>query len=147
MSRKEEGKGLANIKHEEDQFENFKNMLKRPKLITLTTLGQAERQYLGKQKWKEKTNIRILVCSVGKGCRINRLHHCQGVTPSPNECLGYDPKQSDSEVPVMLKLWWMWSTPSLPPLPGPVVVAVWLGPIYESNKTKLCTYAKLNFLK
>ena len=31
----------------------------------------------------------------------------------------YDTKQSDGEVPVMLKLWGMWSTPSLPLLPGP----------------------------
>ena len=36
-----------------------------------------------------------------------------------NECPGYDTKQSDGEVPVMLELWEMWSTPSLPLLPGP----------------------------
>ena len=38
----------------------------------------------------------------------------------PNECPGYDTKQSDGEVPVMLELWEMWSTPSLPSLPGPL---------------------------
>ena len=38
-----------------------------------------------------------------------------------NECSGYDTKQSDGEVPVMLELWGMWSTPLL--LPGPL----WLG--------------------
>ena len=41
----------------------------------------------------------------------------------PNECPGYDTKQSDGEVPVMLEFW---STPSLPSLPGslwPRVVA------------------------
>ena len=38
----------------------------------------------------------------------------------PNECPGYDTKQSDSEVPVMLELWGMRSTPSLPILPGPL---------------------------
>ena len=33
----------------------------------------------------------------------------------PYENPGYDAKQSDGEVPVMLVLWGMWSTPSLPP--------------------------------
>ena len=37
---------------------------------------------------------------------------------SPNKCPGYDTKQSDGEVPVMLELWGMLSTPSLPSLPG-----------------------------
>ena len=38
----------------------------------------------------------------------------------PNECSGYGTKRSDGEVPVMLGLWGMWSTPSLPLLPGPL---------------------------
>ena len=33
----------------------------------------------------------------------------------------YDTKQSDGEVPVMLGLWRIWSTPSLPSLPGPLL--------------------------
>ena len=37
-----------------------------------------------------------------------------------NECPGYDTKQSDGEVPVMLELWGIQSTPSLPLLPGPL---------------------------
>ena len=37
-----------------------------------------------------------------------------------NVCPGYDTKQSDGEVPVMLELWGMWSTPLLPLLPGPL---------------------------
>ena len=44
----------------------------------------------------------------------------------PNKWPGYDTKQSDGEVPVMLELWGMQSTPSLPSLPGrlwPGVVA------------------------
>ena len=45
---------------------------------------------------------------------------CRGVRPPANECLGYDTKQFDDEVPVMLGLWEMWSTPSLPLLPGPL---------------------------
>ena len=40
--------------------------------------------------------------------------------PSDNECPEYDTKQSDGEVPVMLGLWGMRSTLSLPLLPGPL---------------------------
>ena len=36
-----------------------------------------------------------------------------------NECPGYDTKQSDGDVPVMLELWGMRGTPLLPSLPGP----------------------------
>ena len=43
----------------------------------------------------------------------------EGSDPSPiNECPVYDTKQSDYEVLVMLELWEMQSTPSLPLLPG-----------------------------
>ena len=42
----------------------------------------------------------------------------------PNECPRYDIKQSDGEVPVMLDLWGMRSTPSLPSLPGPLWLEV-----------------------
>ena len=38
----------------------------------------------------------------------------------PYECPGYDTKQSESEVPVMLELWGMRSTPSLPSHQGPL---------------------------
>ena len=38
----------------------------------------------------------------------------------PNECPVYDIKQSENEVPVMLELWEMPSTPLLPLLPGPL---------------------------
>ena len=40
-------------------------------------------------------------------------------TPT-NSCPGYDTKQSDGEVPVMLELWGMQSTLSLPLLQGPL---------------------------
>ena len=40
--------------------------------------------------------------------------------PPTNECRAYETKQSDGEVPVMLELWEMWNTPSLPLLPGPL---------------------------
>ena len=59
---------------------------------------------------------------------------------SLNECPWYDTKQYDGEVPVILKLWGMLSTPSLPLLPGPLwagVVAPDMVPIDGSNWTKL----------
>ena len=63
----------------------------------------------------------IYFCPVGWGCRIHWLHLFRGVRPPPpNECPGYDTKQSDREVPAVLELWGMRSTPSLPLLPGPL---------------------------
>ena len=38
----------------------------------------------------------------------------------PNECPGYDTKQSDGDVPVVLGLWGVQSALSLPLLPGQV---------------------------
>ena len=61
-----------------------------------------------------------LSCSVIWGCRIHRLHLWSGVRPSPNECLVYDTKQSDAEVPVMLELWGMRSISSLPSTSGQI---------------------------
>ena len=57
---------------------------------------------------------------------------------TPHECPGYDTKQSDGDVPAVLKLWGMRSTPSLLSLPGPLwpgVVAPDKGLIYGSNRT------------
>ena len=45
---------------------------------------------------------------------------CIGLRPPPNECPGYDTKQSDGDVPVILELWGMRITLSLPSLPGPL---------------------------
>ena len=39
----------------------------------------------------------------------------EGLAPPPNECPRYDIKQSDGEVPVMMGLWEMQSTPSFRP--------------------------------
>ena len=61
---------------------------------------------------------------------------------APNECPGYDTKQSDGEVPAM------WNTPSLPSLPGslwPGVVAPDKGPIYGLNRTKPCFFHYIDF--
>ena len=57
---------------------------------------------------------------------VNNSNYCRRVRPPLNECPGYDTKRSDDEVPVMLELWGMKSTPYLPSLPGqlwPGVVA------------------------
>ena len=51
---------------------------------------------------------------VSQGCRIHQLHLCGGVSLSPMSAL------YDSEGSVMLELWGMRSTPSLPSLPGPI---------------------------
>ena len=75
----------------------------------------------------------------GGGCRIHRLLLYRGVRQPTNECSGYDTKQSDGEVPVILELRGMWSTPLLPSLPCPLwpeVVAPDKGHIYELNRTK-----------
>ena len=42
----------------------------------------------------------------------------------PQECPGYDTKQSVGESPVTLELWGMQSTLSLPSLPGPLCPGV-----------------------
>ena len=108
------------------------------------------------------------VYPVAWGCRIHRLQLCRGVRPLPHECSGHDTKQSDVEAPVMLELWWMQYTPSLPSLSGllwPGVVApdrvlsmgqielnyVLMLNLIARNRTvltfKICTYVKLNCFK
>ena len=60
-----------------------------------------------------------IACPVGWGCRILWLYLCRGVRPL-NKCPGYETKPSDCDVPLMLELWWMQSTFSLPSLAGPL---------------------------
>ena len=77
-----------------------------------------------KRKWslpatKYPLRPKNMNCPAGWGCRIHRLILCRGVR-TPYECPGYDIKQSDGEVPVMLELWRMQSTLSLSSLPGPL---------------------------
>ena len=63
--------------------------------------------------------LHIYPCPVGWGCRIHRLHLCRGYNRF-NECPRYNTRQSGGEFPVMLELWGMRSTPSLPLLPDPL---------------------------
>ena len=58
------------------------------------------------------------------GCRIYQLPLCWEVKSPPHECPGYDTKQSDGEVPVMLERWEMWSTPSVISLQCPLWLRV-----------------------
>ena len=65
-------------------------------------------------------NLLILHSPVGWWCRIHQLLLCRGVRPLPaTACPRIDAKLSDGEVPLMLELWRIRSTPSLPSLPGP----------------------------
>ena len=57
-------------------------------------------------------------------CWIHQLHLCWGVRHPTNVFPGYDTKQCNSEVPVMLELWEMRSTPLLPSLSGPLLPRV-----------------------
>ena len=59
---------------------------------------------------------------LGENCRINRLHLCRGLDTPPQQ--GYDTKQLDGEVPVILELWGIQSTPSLTSLSGPLWLTV-----------------------
>ena len=68
--------------------------------------------------------------------------------PSPNDCPGHD-----------TNWWWGFSNagvlgnveyPFIAIAPKPTLAwcgSTWYGPIYGSNGTKLCNYAKLNYLK
>ena len=67
--------------------------------------------------------LKSINCPVSWGGKIHRLHLLPRCKIPTNECPGDDTKQSDAEVPVMLRFWGMQSTPSLPSLPGPGVVA------------------------
>ena len=61
---------------------------------------------------------------VAWGFSIHRLHLFRGGKTPPNQCPGYDTKQSNGEVPVILDHWGMRSTRSLPSLPDPLCPGV-----------------------
>ena len=56
-------------------------------------------------------------CPLVWGCRIHRLHLCRGLKKTSNDCPGNDTKTNNGEVPVMLELWEMRSTPLFLSLP------------------------------
>ena len=59
-------------------------------------------------------------CSLEKILWLNIAQSAGAVEYTHCFSAGYDTKQSDGEVPVMLELWGMRSTPSLPSLQGPL---------------------------
>ena len=74
-------------------------------------------------KRKKQRLFESLTCSIGWGYRIHRLFLYRGVRHF-NEYRRFDTKQSDGEVPVMLELWKMQITLSLPLLPSPLGLGV-----------------------
>ena len=82
-----------------------------------------------------------LLCPVGWSCRIHRLLLCREVRhPSTR----YDTNQSDGRILVMVEFWGIRRTSSSLSLSDPL----WPGLVASGlNRTKLCTYAKLNYLK
>ena len=73
----------------------------------------------------------------------------EGKSLPHNKCPGYGTKQSDREGLVMLELWGMRSTPSLPSLPGPLWPGV-VAPdkaLFMGQRGLNYDYAKLNCLK
>ena len=51
----------------------------------------------------EDVLIDVIYCPVGWSYGIHRVHYCREVR-LPNDSPGYDTKQSDGEVPVMLEI-------------------------------------------
>ena len=93
--------------------------------------------------WSNYFVLKHKICNVSSqvdwGCRIQWLLLFIGVRPHPQRESWICHKQSDGEVPVILELWGLQSTPSLPSLPGslcPGVVALDKGSIYGLNRTK-----------
>ena len=68
-------------------------------------------------------HLGVVVAQSAGAVEYTDCFFAEGQDP-PNECLGYATKQSDGEVPAMLELWGMRSTPSLPLLPGPLWTGV-----------------------
>ena len=111
--------------------------------------------------------IYIYTCLDGWGCKIHRQHLCKGGR-LPKRVPGYDTKQSDGDASVMLVLWGMQSTSSLPSVAVPlepgmvapdralsmsqielncVLTLNWVAWNKTALTIKLRTYTKLNCLK
>ena len=87
---------------------------------------------------KNPVSLQLLLAQSAGAVEYTDCFSAEGKTPT-NECPRYDTKQSDGEVPVILELWEMWTTPLLPLLPcllWPGVVAPDKSSIYGLNRTK-----------
>ena len=91
--------------------------------VWVLSMGQIELFNKGLLVIENHRAVSILLlldsCPVGWGCRIHWLLLYRGVR-LPQRVSWYDIKQSDGKMPVILELLRMWSTPSLPLLPGPL---------------------------
>ena len=67
------------------------------------------------------------------GCGIQWLNLYRGKWPHLNECPDYDIKSSDG-MALTLEIWGMWSTSSLPLLPGPL----WLRVVAPDRVLSMC---------
>ena len=115
----------------DDTWKSYVNVLlvfwfsRRGEIKNLTGVGDKDRysfQQREKKNMSYEWRLKLEYCPVGWGCRIHHLLYCRGVRHLPTS----DTKKYDGEVPVILKLWGMRSTPSLPLLLGllwPGVVA------------------------
>ena len=65
-------------------------------------------------------HLNLCVVQLAGAVEYTDCKSADGLAPPPNECPGYETKQSDAEVPAVLELWGMRSTPSLPSLPVPL---------------------------
>ena len=65
-----------------------------------------------------KTPIKRVLAQSARIVKYSNWISAEGYPPLPNECPGYDIKQSEGEIPVMLVLRGLVSAPSLPLLPG-----------------------------
>ena len=85
-------------------------------------------------------------CPVGWGCRIHRLLLCRGISllHPTNECPRYDTKQSDGEVPVMLVLWGMQSTPFI--VIAPKSTLAWSSNTWSMGQIELNCIIMINWI-
>ena len=91
-----------------------------------------------RQRFRVDFFINIFFALSAGAVEYTDCNSAEGQDTPTNACPGYDTKQSDGEVPGMLELWGMRSTPILPSLPDPLcprVVAPDMGPIYGLNRT------------
>ena len=86
-------------------------------LNKVTKKKPQEKYYIGNDQLDRK-NILWVALSVGVAVYTNCIFTEEW--DSPNECPGYNTKQSYREASVMLELWGMQSIPLLPSLPGPL---------------------------
>ena len=63
---------------------------------------------------------RKCIAQLAEAVEYNNWISAEEWDSQPNEHPGYDTKQSDGEVSVILELWGMWCTSLLPSLPGPL---------------------------